>query len=572
MILPHTFRLSRRPRGRLTPHFESCYQHARRETAHLSRHLHDRSSFDLHPPHRRPLARRLRRRRDHQRERHRRHHHRHWDYHRRPDRGPDNRDSHHHLDHYRLHRLGDRHHRADHLHHSRRHHQRHPGTTTLDTTSTTLDTTTLDTTSTTLDTTTSTTADTTTSTTSDTTTGAVDDTPPAVVLARPFDNIHLASRRLVVTGQASDDTEVVAVDLVVNGEAPVALTIVPGPVLEFSADLRLRRGWNTIELVARDAADNSGSSVRHVHLGVPVAAGGAHSLALTNDGAWGFGRNNEGQLGVGDLVDRLVPTAALGLDDAVSLSANLNHSLAVTEAGAVVVWGRNDEGQLGQAPGADVSTPALLDLPEVVLVAAGQRHSLALTEDGQVWSFGFNNAGQLGRDGDSLPAVVPGLEDIVAIAAGGTYSLAVDGTGAVWAWGNNTDGQLGDGMTVDSPVPKAISMVDAVAVAAGKAHTLAVAPLGNLAACGLNVSGQLGDGMNADNELLPVAVPEFADVLTVAASGNLSLGLAGDAALWAWGQNFSGQLGLGDNADRPAPTLVPGLPPCGRSPPAWPTP
>ncbi|WP_420829614.1 hypothetical protein [Nannocystis pusilla] len=86
------------------------------------------------------------------------------------------------------------------------------------------------------------------------------------------------------------------------------------------------------------------------------------------------------------------------------------------------------------------------------------------------WSFGLNNAGQLGRDGDSLPAVVPGLEDIVAIAAGGTYSLAVDGTGAVWAWGN-TDGQLGDGMTVDSPVPKAISMIDAVAVAAGKAHT-----------------------------------------------------------------------------------------------------
>jgi alpha-tubulin suppressor-like RCC1 family protein len=131
----------------------------------------------------------------------------------------------------------------------------------------------------------------------------------------------------------------------------------------------------------------------------------------------------------------------------------------------------------------------------------------------------------------------------------------------VWAWGNGSDGQLGDGMILDSPVPKAISMVDAAAAAAGKAHTLAVAPLGSLAACGLNVSGQLGDGMNADNELVPAAVPEFADVLTVAASGNLSLGLAGDAGLWAWGQNFSGQLGLGDNADRPTPTQVPGLPP-----------
>lgn len=67
--------------------------------------------------------------------------------------------------------------------------------------------------------------------------------------------------------------------------------------------------------------------------------------------------------------------------------------------------------------------------------------------------------------------------------------------------------------------------------------------------------------MNADNELLPVAVAEFADVLTVAASGNLSLALAGDAALWAWGQNFNGQLGLGDALDRSEPTAVPGLPP-----------
>lgn len=54
---------------------------------------------------------------------------------------------------------------------------------------------------------------------------------------------------------------------------------------------------------------------------------------------------------------------------------------------------------------------------------------------------------------------------------------------------------------------------------------------------------------------------EFADVLSLAASGNLSLALAGDAALWGWGQNFSGQLGLGDALDRSEPTAVPGLPP-----------
>ena len=407
------------------------------------------------------------------------------------------------------------------------------------------------------------TSDTSTSDTSTSTTGAdLDEVPPVIELSRPLDNVFVTSRRLHLVGQTSDDLEVVGVMLQLNDDPPIDLPITPGLALEFTDELRLARGWNLIEVTARDAADNSASAVVHVHLGLPVAAGGAHTLALADGAAWGFGRNNEGQLGAGDLGDHLLPTPLLGLDAAVSLAANLNHSLAVDTSGAVLAWGRNEEGQLGQGPGPDLTTATPVPgITDAVLVSAGQRHSLALDADGPVWSWGLDSHGQLGRDGEpTAPGLVTGPEDVVSIAAGGTYSLAVDGAGVVWAWGNNDEGQLGDGSFVNASVAKAVPMLDVDGVAAGKAHTLTSTPTGALVTWGLNVSGQLGDGTLMDNALAPVSLAPFADVLVTSASGNVSLALDNTGALWGWGQNFSGQLGLGDTLDRNQPQTVPDLP------------
>ncbi len=373
----------------------------------------------------------------------------------------------------------------------------------------------------------------------------------------------MTTRRVVIVGQASDEVGVQTIEVTVGAEPPLALQVEPGPAVEFSADIRLQRGWNTIEFTARDAADNTTSVQHHVHLGAPVAAGGAHTLALTDNGAVGFGRNNEGQLGAGNLVDQVAPVALVGLDTAVSLSANLNHSLAVGDDGTVLAWGRNDEGQLGLGAGPDLDTPTtVLGVPEAVLVAAGQRHSLALTQDGHVWSWGFNNAGQLGRAGDpSTPGLVDSLEDVVAIAAGGTYSLAIDGTGSVWVWGNNSDGQLGDGTTQNSPTPKLVDAPTSTAGAAGRSHSLVLAPFGDMTTWGHNASGQLGLALPDSPVLVPTAVTPFADTFVVAASGNFSLALTSHGTLWGFGQNFNGQLGLGDTTDRNEPTLVPDIPP-----------
>jgi alpha-tubulin suppressor-like RCC1 family protein len=78
-----------------------------------------------------------------------------------------------------------------------------------------------------------------------------------------------------------------------------------------------------------------------------VAAGGSHSCALRTSGAlvcWG--RNDRGQLGDGTIVERHAPVAT-GLTDVVLADAGGSHTCALRATGQVVCWGSNASGQLG---------------------------------------------------------------------------------------------------------------------------------------------------------------------------------------------------------------------------------
>jgi alpha-tubulin suppressor-like RCC1 family protein len=139
---------------------------------------------------------------------------------------------------------------------------------------------------------------------------------------------------------------------------------------------------------------------------------------------------------------------------------------------------------------------------KVTAVAVGTLHSLALTSTGAVLAWGYNADGELGDGGTAnsdVPVKVklPAGTKVTAVAAGGYYSLAVTSTGAVYAWGYNTDGELGDGGTTNSDVPVKVKLpvgTKVTAVAAGELHSLAVTSTGTVLAWGGNNFGQLGDG------------------------------------------------------------------------------
>ncbi|MBC7247148.1 MAG: hypothetical protein H5T73_05140 [Actinobacteria bacterium] len=298
---------------------------------------------------------------------------------------------------------------------------------------------------------------------------------------------------------------------------------------------------------------------------VAVAGGWTHSLALMGDGtvrAWGA--NDSGQLGDGTNTTSNLPVSVSGLTGAVAVAAGERHSLALMGDGTVRAWGWNGDGELGNGNYISSNVPVQVSgLTGAVAVAAGERHSLALMGDGTVRAWGANTQGQLGNGTNTtinVPVSVSGLSGAVAVAAGGYHSLALMGDGTVRAWGANFNGELGNGTTGGlSNVPVSVSgLSGAVAVEAGMNHSLALMGDGTVRAWGANFNGQLGNGNNTSSNV-PVQVAGLSGAVAVAAGGYHSLALMGDGTVRAWGANSNGQLGNGNNTDSNVPVQVSGL-------------
>lgn len=83
----------------------------------------------------------------------------------------------------------------------------------------------------------------------------------------------------------------------------------------------------------------------------------------------------------------------------VFTSSNACHSIALDASGQAYGWGRNDAGQLTKDLPSNVATPTLLEgLTDrtIISAACGKSHTLVLTNDGQVLSVGYNKMGQCG--------------------------------------------------------------------------------------------------------------------------------------------------------------------------------
>jgi alpha-tubulin suppressor-like RCC1 family protein len=101
--------------------------------------------------------------------------------------------------------------------------------------------------------------------------------------------------------------------------------------------------------------------------------------------------------------------------------------------------------------------------------------------------------------------------------------------------------------------------VTATAIAAGYDHSLAVTSTGQVYAWGANFSGELGNGtVTATYITTPVAVdlPSGVRASAVAAGYGHSLALTHLGHVWAWGLDGGGELGTGPTGERVTPTPV----------------
>ena len=122
-------------------------------------------------------------------------------------------------------------------------------------------------------------------------------------------------------------------------------------------------------------------------------------------------------------------------------------------------------------------------------------------------------------------------------------------------------GLLGDGTTVNRSIPvQILGLTDVIAISAGNYDTVALKADGTVWAWGENTSGQLGIGTRDwDSHPVPAQVLGLTGVTAIVMGSSHTLAIRADRTLWAWGYNGSGQLGDGTTKEQWSPKQVPGM-------------
>jgi alpha-tubulin suppressor-like RCC1 family protein len=293
-----------------------------------------------------------------------------------------------------------------------------------------------------------------------------------------------------------------------------------------------------------------------------VTAGVGHTLALKSDGTvWAWGDNTYGQIGDGTTTQRNGPVQVSGLTGTyTALAAGAYHSVALKNDGTVWVWGRNDDGELGDGGTTSRSTPEQVTGIAASAIGAGAFQTFfVLSGSGNIKACGFNGNGELGIGSttqQTSPVAVNVVSSMTSVAGGNYHTLAVKSDGSVWAWGWNGYGELGDGTIDQNLSPIGVASLSQIASASGgQFHSLAVSSTGTLWAWGNNLNGQLGDGTLTDRAL-PVQVPGLPSVSFAAAGAVHSVAVGTDGSVWAWGDNTYGEIGDGTLSSRSSPTKI----------------
>lgn len=276
-------------------------------------------------------------------------------------------------------------------------------------------------------------------------------------------------------------------------------------------------GQNTYRQLGNgsNTSTSSLSGVAGLSSGVSsIATGMYHSCAIMKSGelkCWG--NNGAGELGDPGSYNyyREYPVTVTGISNVSHVSLGVYFTCAVSNGGAYC-WGKNNLGQLGDGTTTTRTLPvSVAGLSSgVTKISAGSAHACAATTSG-VNCWGNNNFGQLG-DGSTTrslsPIAVQGLSAGASVDVGGNHSCALNTPGALKCWGYNYYGQLGIAQSGSVSVPTAVVGFDSgvVAVATGENQTCAVLATGNESSCwGRNDYGQVGDNSNL-NRNAPVEV------------------------------------------------------------------
>jgi alpha-tubulin suppressor-like RCC1 family protein/fibronectin type 3 domain-containing protein len=266
-------------------------------------------------------------------------------------------------------------------------------------------------------------------------------------------------------------------------------------------------------------------------------------FAVKSDGSlFAWGANAYGSLGTGDTVTRKTPTYIMGNVEKVDSDGIATY--IITTDHVLKGWGSNSSYRLGTTTISESLTPVTI-LSNIVDFQIGWENVMALDASGNLYTWGDNSTGQLGSgSADSYratPTIV--LTNVASFANANGTTMAIKTDGTLWAWGNNYTKQIGDGYQSPVYTPVMIgSNMKSVFLTYNYTgvSVFAITLTNTLLAWGENSSGQLGIGTTTNTG---VQTPVLENVRSVDSMGFRSLAVTTSNELYAWGYNSDNNLG-----------------------------
>lgn len=324
--------------------------------------------------------------------------------------------------------------------------------------------------------------------------------------------------------------------------------------------------------------------------GVFSGCNACHSVVVTEDGqTLTFGRNDKGQLGLGDTETRIVPEVVEALRDIdiVAAACGRSHTLFLDSDGIVYACGDNKMGQCGtnQMAVQQINIPTRIAFKEnkpVVKMACGAEFSMIVDEEGRLYSFGHPEHGQLGHNSEGkyfttgnkyafhceyqARRIVTFIEKsreghvtpvdevfITDVACGTNHTLAVDKKNRCYSWGFAGYHRLGHSETKNELVPRSIQVFNAPTnsgrgakrVFAGASHSMAIDVNGLVYFWGQNKS-------SGEATMYPKNVQDLCGLKIKSMScANRSIFVVAEDMCVSWGPSPTyGELGYGEGKSK----------------------
>jgi len=261
-------------------------------------------------------------------------------------------------------------------------------------------------------------------------------------------------------------------------------------------------------------------------------------------------------------------------------------TVALKADGSVWAWGRNQYGQLGLGNNNDYSEPQKVSIidpstkeeQKIIDISVGEYHVIALAENGITYSWGKSDLYQTGHANRNAFKTPTKMYDsygnecwgIVKVVATKDSTYVIDIYGGIYACGKWWTSKIKDDVTpIDAPVDvnnEYVLDVDGNVynwenkleigepikeISEGTSHSTFLSKTGKIYSIGTNTYGELGNGTKTDlsGKVAQVKTDEntvLENIIEVKSGDNYNVAVSKDGKIYTWGSNENDKQGRND--------------------------